>query len=113
MRVISARGSTQEAAMIDDRDPNSRGPNMPKFGDPDYRDPSMQPPTRPWSDATWAWIAGIAVVVLILAFVVGSRTGPNNASNTATPPSTVGQRTTPPAAPTTPASPSVPGSPSR
>src|SRR4051794_3295637 len=59
----------QEAAMTDYRDPNYRDP---------YRDPITPNMNRPgmdagaWSNATWGWIAGICVVVLILIFTFGS-----------------------------------------
>ena len=53
--------------MTDYRDPNYRDPDRPP-----YRDPDVSPAARPWSNATWGWIAGIAVVVLLLIFAFGS-----------------------------------------
>ena len=48
--------------MTDYRDPNYRDPMRP-----DLRDPALTPASEPWSNATWGWIAGIAIVVLVLA----------------------------------------------
>lgn len=81
--------------MTDYRDPNYRDANRPA-----YRDPSM-PGDTAWSSATWGWIAGLSVVVLILIFAFGM-SGPSEqtASDRAVPPSTTGQRTIPPAPPT-------------
>ena len=50
--------------MTDYRDPNYRDPNQPGYRDPSY-------PAASWSNATWGWIAGISVVVLILIFAFG------------------------------------------
>jgi hypothetical protein len=79
--------------MTDYRDPNYRDPNRPIYRDPD---PSMG--AQPWSNATWGWIAGIAVVVLVLIFAFG--TGSERvASDNASPPATTGQRSVPPPGP--------------
>ena len=75
--------------MTDYRDPNYRDPNRP------YRDPDLSTDAQPWSNATWGWIAGIAVVVLVLIFAFG--TGPERvATDTTSPPATTGQRNVPP-----------------
>jgi hypothetical protein len=93
-----------EDAMTDFRDPNYRDP---KYGDPNYGDP-MRPAARRkpgvsanpnhWSTATWGWIAGISVVVLILIFAFGIG-GDRVATDTNRPQATTGQRTVPPAPP--------------
>ena len=92
--------------MINERDPNFRTSDDPPDRDPSVRDPRLRPPTPPWttamSDSAWAWVAGIAVVVLVLAFVLSARNGVNTAGDNAGPLSTVGQGTLPPAAPNTP-----------
>jgi len=54
------------------------------------RDPSaprdLDPALRPWNDATWAWIAGAAVVALVVMFVFTIGSEPiRTASNTANP----------------------------
>jgi hypothetical protein len=75
--------------MTDYRDPNYRDPSRPE-----YRDPSLSEESQAWSNATWGWIAGISVVVLILVFAFGSGTdGNRTATDTSSPPSTIGQRT--------------------
>jgi hypothetical protein len=80
--------------MTDYRDPNYRDPNRPM-----YREASS-PADPTWSTATWGWIAGISVVVLVLIFAFGmSGDGDRTAKDTATPPTTTGQRTLPPAPP--------------
>jgi hypothetical protein len=76
--------------MTDFRDPNR----------PDYRDPQLSTDAQPWSSATWGWIAGIAIVVLVLIFAFG--TGSDRVADTTSPPGTVGQRTTPPPGPAGP-----------
>jgi len=68
-----------------------RNPNDPLSGryDPEGRDYSVG--TDPTSfNATWGWIAGAVVLVVILAFVFGARHEPadRTASNEATPPAT-------------------------
>jgi hypothetical protein len=75
--------------MTDYRDPSYRSPS--------YRDPSLPPAdTQPWSNSTWGWIAGLAFIVLALVFIfAGSDT--RTANEPANPPSTVGQRSMPPA----------------
>ena len=75
--------------MTDYRDPNYRDPL--RSGD---RDPALAPDGQPWSNATWGWIAGIAVVVLVLIFAFG-RGGDQLATDTEVPPATTGQRTMP------------------
>jgi hypothetical protein len=82
-----------EDAMTDYRDPNYRDPNRPG-----YRDPSL-PADASWSTATWGWIAGISVVVLVLIFAFGMRGDDRTANDTTRPPATTGQRTVPPAPP--------------
>jgi hypothetical protein len=84
--------------MTDYRDPNNRDPMRP-----DLRDPALTPASQPWSNATWGWIAGIAIVVLVLAVMFSGGNSDRVATDTANPPPTVGQRTTLPA-PTTPSS---------
>jgi hypothetical protein len=75
--------------MTDYRDPSHRG----------ERDADRYSDSQPWSAATWGWIAGIAVVVLILIFVFGTGGDTERtATDTGAPPATTGQRTTPPAA---------------
>jgi len=76
--------------MTDYRDPNYRDPDRPP-----YRDPDVSPAARPWSNATWGWIAGIAVVVLLLIFAFGSGSD-RVATDKNSPPATTGQRTVPP-----------------
>ena len=80
--------------MTDYRDPNYRDPARPG-----YRDPNLPADSQPWSNATWGWIAGIAVVVLVLifAFSTGSDRTASNATNP--PATTTGQGGTPPALP--------------
>ena len=87
--------------MTDYRDPN---PNRPG-----YRDPSLPPESSHWSTATWGWIAGLSVVVLILIFAFGmSGNGDRTAmDNSKSPPATSGQRTLPPPAPPAVEAPSV------
>src|SRR4051812_14780144 len=82
---------------------------MTDFRDPNYRDPSYRDPAQPmrdpvpaesqgWANSTWGWIAGLAVLVLILVFAFGTD-GTDTAADRSNPPSTVGQGTTPPAPP--------------
>ena len=77
--------------MTDYRDPNRPG----------YRDPSLPADTAAWSTATWGWIAGISVVVLILIFAFGMGGNTDRvATDGSSPPATTGQRLpqpTPPA----------------
>ncbi len=104
-------------------DPNL---NRPRPGEPlpgrasvDPNDPiPMEPaPVREarGGGMMWGWIAGIAVVVLVLAFMFGN-TGPQQTANT-TPPAATTSRTTPAPAPApstaqrpTPQAPSTTGS---
>jgi hypothetical protein len=84
-----------EDAMTDYRDPNYRDPNRPG-----YRDPAAPADASHWSTATWGWIAGISVVVLILIFAFGmSGNGDRTATDKTRPPATTGERTMPPAPP--------------
>jgi len=80
--------------MTDYRDPNYRDPNRPG-----YRDPNIPADPNHWSTATWGWIAGLSVVVLILIFAFGMGGSNQTAQDTAKPPATTGQRTLPPAPP--------------
>jgi hypothetical protein len=83
--------------MTDFRDPNYRDPARPG-----YRDPDMPVESGSWSGATWGWIAGIALVALVLIFAFSSgRDGDRVARDSNAPPTTTGQRSTPPAAPST------------
>jgi len=76
--------------MTDYRDPNYRDPNRPGY------DPQVPAGAQPWSNATWGWIAGIAIVVLVLIFAFGSGRDTNQtATDTANPPATTGQRSMP------------------
>jgi hypothetical protein len=89
------RLNQEEVAMTDYRDPNLRGD----------RDLDRRMNAGPWSAATWGWIAGIAVVVLILILVFGTGGDTERiATDTAKPPATTGQRTVPPASPKGPIS---------
>ena len=76
--------------MTDYRDPTRPG----------ARDPDRYAGAQAWSGAAWGWIAGIAVVVLILVFVFGM-TGNSDrvTSEKSPPPATTGQGSTPPAPP--------------
>ena len=81
--------------MTDYRDPNSRDPNRPV-----YRDPLTPADPNHWSTATWGWIAGISVVVLILIFAFGmGADGDRTAKDTTRPAATTGQSALPPAPP--------------
>jgi hypothetical protein len=73
--------------MTDYRDPSYRDPSRPG-----ERDPLTGP--QPWSNATWGWIAGIAIVVLVLIFAFGTG-GDRVATDTKSPPATTGQRPAP------------------
>jgi hypothetical protein len=78
--------------MTDYRDPNYRDPARPGYRD----DPNLPVESDSWSTATWGWIAGIAVVALVLIFAFsGGRDADRTATDSAAPPSTTGQRTTP------------------
>jgi hypothetical protein len=76
--------------MTDYRDPNYRDPNLDPRA-PGYRDPLTTAESSSWSMATWGWIAGIAVIALVLVFAF-STPGNQTASNTSSPPpATTGQ----------------------
>jgi len=75
--------------MTDYRDPNYRDPNRPG-----YRDPSAPMDQQAWSSATWGWIAGVAVVVLVLIFAFGGGRE-QTATNPSNPPATTGQGNVP------------------
>jgi hypothetical protein len=80
--------------MTDYRDPNYRDPARSDYRD----DPNLATSSDSWSTATWGWIAGIAVVALVLIFAFsGGRDADRTATDTAVPPSTTGQRIAPPA----------------
>jgi len=78
--------------MTDYRDPNYRDPTRP-----DMRDPMIAPTNSSWSNATWGWIAGIAIVILVAAVMFTGGNSDRTATDTANPPATIGQRTNPPA----------------
>ena len=84
--------------MTDFRDPKNRDPNAPVYRDPMASNPpNMGPDNPPWSMATWGWIGGIAVVLLIIVVMFSSGNSIRTATDTANPPATIGQRTAPPA----------------
>jgi hypothetical protein len=72
--------------MSDYRDPNYRDP---------MRDPSLDMESGGWSAATWGWIAGIAVVVLVLIFAATGGDNRTASDSKSSPPATTGQRTNP------------------
>jgi hypothetical protein len=80
--------------MTDYRDPNYRDPMRPAM-----HDPSEVTGAQPWSNATWGWIAGIAIVVLVLAVMLSGGDSTRTADQPANPPTTTGQRTAPLAPP--------------
>ena len=83
--------------MTDYRDPNYRDPVRPE-----YRDPDMPAESGSWSGAAWGWIAGIALVALVLIFAFsGGRDANRTARDSNAPPTTTGQGSTPQAAPST------------
>jgi hypothetical protein len=86
--------------MTDYRDPNYREPVRGE-----YRDPAVPADSGSWSSATWGWIAGLAVLALVLIFVFSGDTN-RTASDTTTPPATTtgqgGSRMAPPADPGAP-----------
>ena len=67
------------------------------------RDPTLPPGGENWSDATWSWIAGIAILLLVLIFAFG-RGEDEVAMRTQAPSATTGQRSPPPPPPTGPKS---------
>jgi hypothetical protein len=79
--------------MTDYRDPNYRAPNRPAYPE---ADPSEG---QAWSNATWGWIAGIAVAVLVLIFIFGSVDQRTATDQSSPPAATTGQRANPPAPP--------------
>jgi len=107
-------------------DPRLNDPNLdPRPTDPTLRDPQLrrEAAANPGSMSTWAWVGGIAAVILIAVLVMGNwHTGndtgtPVTANNPAitaptgappvrnvTPPTTTGSGATAPA-PTAPATP--------
>ena len=73
--------------MTDYRDPNYRDPV-----DREYRDPDVAADSESWSGASWGWIAGFAVVALVLIFAfTAGRDGDRTARDMANPPTTTGQ----------------------
>jgi hypothetical protein len=77
--------------MTDYRDPNYRDPVRP-----DYRDPNTPVDSEAWSSSTWGWIAGFAVVALVLIFAFSSGRDANRTANDSiNPPVTTGQGSTP------------------
>jgi|SRR5437588_6691639 len=74
--------------MTDFRDPNPRHTDDMMHRDPSApRDPSLDPALRPWNDSTWAWIAGAAVVALMLMFIFTIGSEPTRtATNITNPP---------------------------
>jgi hypothetical protein len=87
--------------MSDFRDPNYRDPNNPGYRDPMNpmtHTPNLSPDDQPWSMATWGWIGGIAIAVLVLVVMLSSGNSTRTADDQlANPPSTIGQRNTLPA----------------
>jgi hypothetical protein len=85
--------------MTDYRDPrnpdlNPRNPDLNRRWPPVVRGPDAA------SNSSWAWIAGIVMVVLVLILAFGSgRVANRSATNGANPPATTGQGMAPPAAP--------------
>src|SRR5207244_10790441 len=70
-------------AMTDFRDPNWRNPDDTMRRDPSApRDPNMDPALRPWRDSTWAWIAGAAVVAIVLMFIFSIGSEPTRTAST-------------------------------
>ena len=78
--------------MTDYRDPKFRDSNDPRL------DPKLSADEQPWSNATWGWIAGVSVAVLILVLVAGSSREP---VRTATGPTTMNPPATSPMSPPT------------
>ena len=81
--------------MTDYRDPNYRDPARRES-----RDPDVPVDSESWSSATWGWIAGFAVVALVLIFAFSSgRDANRSATDSANPPVTTGQGSSPMAPP--------------
>jgi hypothetical protein len=70
--------------MTDYRDPDHRG------GAPGYSDGGAS--RGRWTSATWGWIIGIALIILVLIFAVGSGNEYQVADDDAVVPATTGQR---------------------
>jgi hypothetical protein len=72
--------------MTDYRDPRNTGMNR--------REPPIARDTDGAASTSWAWIAGIVLVVLVLVLAFGSgRVTDRSATNGANPPTTTGQGT--------------------
>lgn len=101
-------------------DPNLNRPRpgepLPGRGSIDPNDPIPMEPVAPrsagGSGMMWGWIAGIAVVVLILAFMFGGTTSQQTATTTppANPPAATTSQTTPAPSPSTAQRPTQPPS---
>ncbi len=91
--------------MAEYRDPLSDPLRDPGLRDPDrgMREPDpMLPPSASRGGGSWGWIVGVALVVAVLAFVMGWGRNTQTASDTGTPPpARMSQSAPPPAAPAT------------
>src|SRR4051794_6952920 len=77
--------------MTDYRDPNYRDPARPV-----YPDANAPVDSESWSSSTWGWIAGFAVVALVLIFAFsGGRDASRTAIDSTSPPVTTGQGSSP------------------
>jgi hypothetical protein len=76
--------------MTDHRDPNNRDPARPV-----YRDANAPVDSEAWSRSTWGWIAGLAVLALVLIFAFSGRDTNRIAADSTNPPVTTGQGSTP------------------
>jgi len=77
--------------MTDYRDPNNRDPARRV-----YSDANAPVDSEAWSSSTWGWIAGFAVVALVLIFAFsGGRDANHTAADSTTPPVTTGQGSSP------------------
>lgn len=81
----------------------------PRHTDPPLRDPSLQEDFQRQplgevnrSNAMWGWIAGGVLLALLLVFVFGRTTGPEQLSNSMTAPPPGQSTLSPPSAPPTP-----------
>src|SRR4249919_2029693 len=82
--------------MTDYRDPNYRDPNYRDPARPAYPDANAPVDSESWSSSTWGWIAGFAVVALVLIFAFSSGREANHvASDSTNPPLTTGQGSSP------------------